>query len=69
MFTNNDFREYFRQIRNMENKMADLYEKTANELLPGEYRDFFMELVHEESIHDESVADLESFFTDKLNTP
>ncbi len=62
MFTDADFREYFRQIRMMENQMASLYQQMADALPEGECRDVFSSLVHDEHEHSRFVAEIEKFF-------
>lgn len=62
MFTNQDCLNYFRQIRDVENRMEDIYRATAHDLVRPDIKAVFEQLMREEKQHDTLVASLEAYF-------
>ena len=58
MFTRNDYLEYFAQLREVEQKMAEKYRFLSDTLRDPELRSFFKTLYEEELHHDAMVESL-----------
>ena len=62
MFTDDMMRNYFLEIRRMEQEMEAVYRGIASNLKDPYYRDIFEALADDERRHDEKVEELMDLF-------
>lgn len=62
MFTKQDFIGYYNQILDIEKKMEDSYQHLYDQIAHPEYRRLFEQLVYEERLHQDKVAEIINLF-------